>query len=202
MAKWATLTHDFPGTSLDSGFFLGSYGTFAVSGNRLSFPVTGSNYAGVLHYAEDLHDSSVIIKVEPSANGLANATIHTGSGGTPRLHMAKTDDSPGKLQFSWNSGSLTQINYDAINHLWWRIREAGGTVYADTAPDGNTWTNRYSVSRGAVSLSVCDLELGSYPYNTNGGTNYFSKLNLPPAGATAASAPPNLRRRQLQLIGR
>lgn len=184
MAKWDTKTHDFPGSSLDGAFWLGSYGTVGVSGNRVSFAVTGSNYAGILHYSEDLHDSSIIMKVEPSANGLAGATIYTGGGATVRLHMAKTDDPGGKLEFSWNGGSLTQITYDATNHLWWRIRESGGTVYADTAPDGSTWTNRYSVSRGAVSLSSCDLELGSYPYNGSGGTNYFSKLNLPPAGGT------------------
>jgi hypothetical protein len=37
-------------------------------------------------------------------------------------------------------GTYTSGNYGP----YWRIRENGGTVYFDTAPDGSTWTNQWS----------------------------------------------------------
>lgn len=36
--------------------------------------------------------------------------------------------------------------YDPLVHVWFRIRETGGTTYFDTSVDGTTWTNRHSVA--------------------------------------------------------
>ena len=30
--------------------------------------------------------------------------------------------------------------FDPVEHRWWRLREDGGNVFFDTAPDGRTWT--------------------------------------------------------------
>src|SRR4029079_7702764 len=35
---------------------------------------------------------------------------------------------------------------DTTADRWLRLRESGGTIYADTSPDGMTWTNRLSVA--------------------------------------------------------
>lgn len=36
------------------------------------------------------------------------------------------------------------IPYDPAQHAWIRIRETGGTLYWDTAPDGRTWTTQHT----------------------------------------------------------
>ncbi|MHB9861986.1 hypothetical protein [Streptomyces sp. YIM S03343] len=42
--------------------------------------------------------------------------------------------------------STTLPSYDPHAHRWWRLREAGGVFYADTAPDGLTWTQQASMA--------------------------------------------------------
>jgi hypothetical protein len=63
----------------------------------------------------------------------------------------------GSLQaFTWNGTTSTQVGsnltLDTTAHRWLRLRESGGTTYFDTAPDGATWTNRWSVAN-AISLT-------------------------------------------------
>jgi len=42
--------------------------------------------------------------------------------------------------------SNTMVDYDPTAHRWWRYREADGTLYWDTSPDGVNWTTRSSVT--------------------------------------------------------
>jgi hypothetical protein len=48
--------------------------------------------------------------------------------------------------------------YDPHAHRWWRLRESGGSFYADTSPDGLTWTEQtslpYTWTVGAASVTV------------------------------------------------
>lgn len=37
--------------------------------------------------------------------------------------------------------TVASATYDPVAHLWWQIRESGGTIYWDTSKDGETWTN-------------------------------------------------------------
>lgn len=66
------------------------------------------------------------------------------------------------------------ITYSSTNHVWWRIREAGGTIYFDTAPATATtppiasdWTNRFSEARDAGHTLDAKVGFGS---NTFGST--------------------------------
>lgn len=185
MAKWGAYSTNFPGsgTTLPSGWY--GYGTRSISGNKLRYPITGSNYAGATRYGDDLLDSYVFCRVEPGATGYANIDLY--DGGTIRLQMA------------WNGGTFTcKINgstvvsptYNATDHAWWRIREASGTVYFDAAPDGSTWTN---LGSGATPVGMdtadCDLNAGGGSATSEAA---FSSFNI--AGAAAATSRPIFRR--------
>jgi flagellar hook assembly protein FlgD len=86
------------------------------------------------------------------------------------LYFLKRDSGTQTILFS--------TTYSPITHLWWRIREAGGTVYADTSADGSSWTNRASTT---VSWSTGNVyaELNAGAYGTDpAGTAIFDDFNV------------------------
>lgn len=79
------------------------------------------------------------------------------------------------------AGTVTTVGtltYNATTHAWWRIRESSGTIYWDTAPDGSTWTNRYSHSH---SMAVTGLYLNFYSGSSTGAVTtdltYIDNVN-------------------------
>lgn len=79
--------------------------------------------------------------------------------------------------------------YDAYSHGWWRIREAGGSILFDTAPDGWTWTQRASIAYTWSPAAVQVVFLcGYYGSESAGMAGYVDHVN------TTSSAPgqPNL----------
>lgn len=60
--------------------------------------------------------------------------------------IANTD---GNITFTLETASVTApgdvaIPYDSTAHRWLRLREAGGTFFEETSPDGLVWTVQYS----------------------------------------------------------
>lgn len=197
MAKWATIQTDFPGsgTTLPSEWF--GYGTRSISGNKLRYPITGSNYAGATRYDEDLTDSHIFCRVEPGATGYIGIDLY--DGGTIRIQML------------WNGGTFTcKINgstvvsptYNATNHAWWKIRESGGTVYFEASPSGEdgSWTTLGSGSTPAgMNTADCDLNAGGGSATSEAA---FSSFNIAGSGGGGATSRPLFARPKLYLIGR
>ncbi|MBY8341809.1 hypothetical protein JYK17_17405 [Streptomyces sp. KC 17012] len=91
-----------------------------------------------------------------------------------------------------NAGTTTTTvigAYDAFNHSWWRIREAGGNILFDTAPDGWTWTTRATIAHtwSAAAVQViwlCGFSgteaagLAGYVDHVNTTTSAPDQLNL------------------------
>ena len=79
--------------------------------------------------------------------------------------------------------------YDSYQHAWWRLRESGGTVYYETAPDGVTWTTRATLTPTWAMTAVQAVYLcGYYATEAAGMSAYVDHVN------TMVSAPgqPNL----------
>lgn len=80
--------------------------------------------------------------------------------------------------------AVNVIGYDPAEHAWLRIREQSGTVFWDTAPDGRTWTPRFStVSPSWVADPDLQVQLLAHcsPLVTgSGGYAEFDNFNLPP----------------------
>jgi hypothetical protein len=56
--------------------------------------------------------------------------------------------------------TLASLTYSHTTHLWWRIREAGGTVFWETSADGTTWTQRASRATSAIGFSLTAMRPG------------------------------------------
>jgi hypothetical protein len=177
MAKWGAYSTNFPGsgTTLPSGWF--GYGTRSISGNKLRYPITGSNYAGATRYGDDLLASQILCRVEPGATGVCGIDVY--DGGTIR---AQIQFNGGTITFKVNGSTLASMAYNATDHAWWQVRESAGTLYLETSPTGapGTWTTRGSAATPA-GMDTADVDL-----NAGGGSATseaaFSEFNLPPAG--------------------
>jgi len=144
----------------------------------------------------DLVGSEVVVRLDvsdfstdPDSTALIEARADTGY----------------QLQFAFNNGNLevnTRISgswsnpwyttYSATNHAWLRIRESGGTIYCDTAPDdgsGNpgSWTNRYNYATsnlvGADSIEFRMMCIQTALISGGVGTAYFLAVNTTAAAA-------------------
>ena len=86
---------------------------------------------------------------------------------------------------------VATLTYSPTSHLWWRIRESGGTVFWDTSADGVTWTNR--ASRTVASLfNVTYLRVFFYaetygPGSATPGVAKFANFNVASAANPSTS---------------
>ncbi len=51
----------------------------------------------------------------------------------------------------------TAVPYTMASHLWWRIRESGGTLFLETSPDAHSWTVIHS---GATPPWINEVAVG------------------------------------------
>lgn len=97
-----------------------------------------------------------------------------------------------------NAGINTDVvigTYDPYSHAWWRLREAAGTIYFDTAPDGWTWTNRASIAYAWDASAVQAVFLcGYYGTEAAGMTAYVDHVNT----TSSAIGQPNLNWPQVE----
>ena len=71
--------------------------------------------------------------------------------------------------------------YDPDVHVWWRIRESGGSVFFDYSVDGTAWVNLRSLAHNLETLDNFLIVIGAG--TTSGGTGafaYFDNLNTNP----------------------
>lgn len=78
-----------------------------------------------------------------------------------------------------NVKSDTSIAYSAVNHKWLRIREASGSVFWDTSPDGLNWTQQRTKSTTLVLTTVTiNIFAGFYGTEPTPGSSILDDLNL------------------------
>lgn len=176
---WAAFTHDFPGSSLDTGIW-SSFGTITVTANEARIPTTA--YMGINTIATlNITDSSVALKVNfaAAAGGQQRAYVQLRSAGddTRNINIEIDDvaltwiiDAAGSAisTTTWATGA-----YNATTMAYWRFkhRTARSQIIVESSPDNAVWTERAS---GAVpsgyNLTAADLQIGSY----DGGTGYVA----------------------------
>jgi hypothetical protein len=71
--------------------------------------------------------------------------------------------------------------YDPAQDLWWRLREADGHLYFETAAEGTTWKTRSDMLT-PISLDKVQIALGAGVYKplTMPGQARFRCYNMPP----------------------
>ncbi|MFD5577317.1 hypothetical protein [Streptomyces pseudogriseolus] len=165
-----------------------SYGGAVETGGRARVPLVAGAYAGYqTGRAWTLAGASVYLKLvtrpaastgtDVSANFLVTSPVEGTSIGfkynavTNRLRMQSNVD--------YFDAAAVELAYDAVNHLWLRLREDGTNVYWDTSPNGSTWTNRRTLATPAwvtAAIDTCALDL--YAYRDAGVTDYAEYDNV------------------------
>ncbi len=162
------------------------YGSAAVSSGQLVLPANNAYSSTVLstdHY--DLTDSQLVIEmvsIPNVGNGSTECSVDLTDGSNNALH---TIYAGGNLLFRETVAGVnngTAVTYSATAHRWLRIREAGGTVYWETSPNGVTWTVQRSKTVGIdVTALYASLNSGYWGTEPSPGSAIFDNVNRPPS---------------------
>jgi len=187
--KIATLTDDFSTGALDTTkWLLWTAGTASVSGGQLRV-VSNTDWSGGIESVSryDLTGSSFMVEVVSTSaasvyeDTYINILASTGNGVGIDIEM--TNGSGGITLGSFVGGTYTArgtVTYDPVTMRWARLREASGTVYMDTAPDGKTWTQRASWVVSGVALTSVTASLGAGGDSNGASPAIFDNVNLVP----------------------
>ncbi|MFJ2178883.1 LamG domain-containing protein [Streptomyces sp. NPDC087851] len=186
-APWplATFSDDFDDDTVDPVLWPGSYGGVSEVGGRARIPLIPGGTASYQSARQwTLAGSRFTIKVAklPGAGGSSAAAARV---------MVNSTTSGTRVGFTYNAvtGSLRLVSevgfsdaagvtltYSAIDHLWLRLREQGGTLYWETSGDGITWTVGRSLATPAwVTTQQVVVDL---PVSRTGGTGDFAEFDL------------------------
>lgn len=79
----------------------------------------------------------------------------------------------------------SSITLDTTAHKWLRIREASGTTFWDTSPDGVVWTNRWSSANPITVTALIPLiRCGIWQNEASGSQMTFDNFNTLGAAVT------------------
>jgi hypothetical protein len=132
-----------------------------------------------------LTGSAILVQVPvvPTAATGAQAFVSLAAPGNNALAMVEENATlSARVTVAGTSTIVGSFSYDATQHAWWRIRESGGTIYWETAPDGKTWTTQATNAALAFGIDVLDVNLsgGTWQAVASPGMVAYSSLNLPP----------------------
>lgn len=208
--KLATLVDTFHQAALDTARWDSITGTPTVENGQLSLPcVADANHNWTTLSTARPWDagasslSAKMVSVPASASNDRSTSL--------RIYLPDTNSQFAIIVESGNiiyrcvlDGVLTDVAvpFDPAVHVWWRLREAEGSVYWDTSVDGQTWAVRRTSPHGLSSATLARawpiLECGSF---TAGSTAAIvDNVNAPPgtpdppdptpSGGTAPAVPP------------
>jgi flagellar basal body L-ring protein FlgH len=147
--------------SYDSG--VATVNPYSLVGSSISVNVQGTAGNGT----KGLNFGLALTADEYDISGVSNSVSFNISGGTVYANCYTGSTRTGAV------GPTVPATID----IWLRIREASGTVYWDTSPDGTNWTNLWSTP-DPFSMASLYASCGADIYGTETASNaYFSNLN-------------------------
>ena len=213
-SKVSALSDPFNQTSLNATLWSASNSSdgtsisYATSGVTMALPAssTSATYANLTSQVDwDFTYSSAVLHVTGVTSAATNAYNY----------LSVESDSNNYVQWSESGGTLTayyyvagvqtsagSVTYSPGTHAWWRIRESGGTVYWDTSPDRQNWTNRASIAN-PFGLSNVNIQIGAgcYENETNPGSFSFNDFNFIPSVAYPLQGPVRSRINKVYVLG-
>lgn len=186
MPSLSTLVDNFNAAGLGANWG-NSYGGTAVVAGRARVPCT-TGYAGCqTAYAWTLAGATLFVQL-PTTPSAAGATVEAYAAVLVQGSVEGT-----RIGFSINKVSgimrcvsevgywddaAVELTYNAVDHLFLRLREDGTNVYWDTSPDGSTWTNRRTLATPAwvvADANACALDMSSH---RDAGTADYAEYDL------------------------
>lgn len=81
--------------------------------------------------------------------------------------------------------TLFSVTYSAVTHLYWRIRESGGTTFWDTSADGSSYINQASVANPIALTNLFVLISGtSFGVDISPTPFIWNNFNIIPTPST------------------
>lgn len=159
-----------------------SSGTYTWSAGKVAIQCDTS-YSSALYTTNtyDLTGNSVYAKLGPYIATSAQTILQLSSGfGSYELDVGYSSNQL-FAQYQYPTGTYvtigSPITYNATSHAYVRVRESGGTVYFDSAPDGATWTNQWSSTEPfSVNNMVIGINTGDFGSDPT-GTSYVYAVN-------------------------
>jgi hypothetical protein len=159
-----------------------SYGGQSVSGGQCELPCTTSYSQVGSTNAYDLTNSYAYCKMTPDQGGAGYecdlALSTDGYGQTGYLLGYESGDLKAQTVISGVFTGVGSTAYDPVAHAWLRIRESGGTVYYDTAPDGKTWTNQWTSGEPTLITALYAGVYTGYYSAGSDGISYVDNFNV------------------------
>jgi len=181
--KMETLSDDFA-TQINPSVW-GSYNSVSWEAGRVR-AVSVQAYSGVYTLSSfDLRESYAFAKVTPPPAATSRETMLSLSAAvhTEGVYFGVVG-SPRSLMFRRRIGNVdtdSYAAYDPVQHVWLRVRLIGTTAYWDTAPDGVTWTNRFSITTTSnLSAVQFEMSVGQWAAETDTQPGYFDNVNVVP----------------------
>jgi hypothetical protein len=151
-----------------------------------------------------LNTSNGTLTITPNANvnsmaGCARANAVFGNAGA-FVEVSQADPSPGEtvlliqigaqttgitvtppfIAYFDPSGNTVTTAYDPTAMRWWRLRPVGGGLFAETSPDGKTWTRFASSSPGITGTGTVAIFVQTDNTNTAPGTAKIEGIDVCP----------------------
>lgn len=190
----ANLVDDFNDNTVNTTKWSNSFGTYSETGGRARVAVDTGYSAYSSAKAYKLQNSKIVFQIFPptlpdgASEAWAQFLIKSNTAGTD-LGMEIGIGSGTLAIFNrvgYYDAEAAYLTYDATAHAWMRIRETGGQVFFDTAPDGHTWTNRRTITSPAW-VSNGDLEVQMIAHRADGTNNFveYDNVNVLPVYNTS-----------------
>ncbi|MGB4758635.1 MAG: glycoside hydrolase family 6 protein [Candidatus Saccharimonadales bacterium] len=181
------LADDFSG---NLSLWPGSFGTRSAANGRARIRCDTGNSGILSATTYSLVGKSIFARAfPPSANGasteaLLNMNVNSITSGTG-LNI-RINQATGTIAFrsvvGFVDANAVTIPYDEAQHAWIRIREQGGTVYWETAPESGsgpgTWTNRRVTNAATPAwLTATPNQSISFTCHRDSGTPDFGEVD-------------------------
>lgn len=191
---FSTLQDNFDDNAISGSKWPNTYpatGAYAPTevGGRARVPCFTDYSAYMSEEDYTLAGSQVSVRIYPPEKGTgtdvyASMAVESLSApeGTTLSIMVNTGT--GTIRFSHNTDywddNAVSIAYNATTHAWVRIREASGTLYWETSPDGITWTARRTAATPSWVASATDMFVSLISHRNSGVANYaeFDNFNV------------------------
>lgn len=196
MAGFGVLRDSFDDGVVDPVVWPQSYGDPVEAGGRGRVPCT-TGYAALRSASSfTLAWSQVSARViPPAAGGAASAAcsllVLSSVGGTDAGFVI--DAAQGALglylRVGYADGGALFPPHDPVAHAWLRLREDGGSLFWETAPDGRTWTVRRTAPSPPWAVDA-NLSLLFEAHRDTGVADFaeIDDVNITRAGTVGASA--------------
>ncbi|MFJ3537055.1 hypothetical protein ACIPQA_16480 [Streptomyces sp. NPDC090109] len=192
---FADLRDSFTGP-LDYSRWPQSYGLPTTAAGRVRIPCT-TGYAGLKSAsAYTLAGSRILARAYPPApGGAASAALSllvlTSTPGTDAGWLIDSAQNAMGMYVrdGWGDPGAVFLTYSPTDHAWLQLREAGGTLYWETSPDGVAWTVRRTAPTPGWAAAT-DLTWLAEAHRDSGIDDVaeLAYVNLPPTAVDIGAA--------------